>query len=143
MMDGNKVMSEMLIRVTDKTNDNLLNQTRSTHRGYVIEIFDDKSWWGEGGLTHPEWRILRVPIKKEFLTSFLVSEAEKNPEEPNQLLNRREFKLDLEKFPVEMKDWLYDKSRTIPILEVDWDYEKLMSFRIPVNKTEDPDVFSQ
>ena len=141
MMDGNKVMSEILFRVTDKKTDDLKKHANLTHRGYVIEIFDNGAWWGEGGLTHPEWRILRVPIKKEDLTSLLVPEAEKNPEDPNKFLQRREFKLDLGLFPDELQPWLSDDSRKIPILDCNWSFAELMSYRVQIEKLADPDIF--
>lgn len=112
-------MAELLIRVKSKTSNDPYKDVKLTKRGDVIVVKPNDSFWSHEELINPDWRILRV-------VGLSINEAEALlAEEPgdskiNRMLQRRAFDLHIDKsdIPNNIKNWILDDTRTIPIREV-------------------------
>jgi hypothetical protein len=101
-------MSEWLIRVVDKVNDDPVLDAQCMKRGDVVVVCPDGWQWSQAELDNPEWRVLKCPgITETEAASFLVRELETDPQSPSRFLRRRAFAVDLEgtNMPKALREW--------------------------------------
>ncbi len=96
-------MAELLVRVVDKVNrDSIYLDVACTKRGDVIAICVDGWQWGKEELANPDWRIVRLPgVDPEDLSGLLAPERDVDPKNPSKTLQRRAFKLDLDRAEID------------------------------------------
>lgn len=106
-------MCELLVRVFDKTNpDCPYHDAQCTKRGDVIAVADDGHRWGGAELTHPDWRIVKVPgVPREAATGFLAPELNDDPANPSRVLQARAFTFDLYANPTDLDSLMAAKTR--------------------------------
>lgn len=68
-------MSEILVRVVDKTHPDIIKDVQLLKSGDVVVIMPDNWSWSEMELTNPEWRILNVGLSEDNISRLLMSES--------------------------------------------------------------------
>jgi hypothetical protein len=117
MMDGMNVMCELILSAIDKTSPNPSIDSKLVKRGVVVEVFEDGHDYGNQELTHPMFRILKLPgVPMAFGQGFLGGEL---GDGPNVL--HRKFKLDIDhpNVPAVIKAHLDDYTRQASSYTVD------------------------
>lgn len=88
-------MAELLVRVVD--NNHSLIDNYNTKRGHVIVVQEDGWRWGKAELSHPHWRIIRIPGVPANSFEHLLAPMPAVSERDAELVRpMRAFKLDLE-----------------------------------------------
>lgn len=136
-MVGDRLMCELVIQAAERQGGDHMTY----RRGDVIAVGPDDMDWGRDGSCHPEWRTLRLPNVTELEAQALLSgELQTDPQNPNQFLQRRGFRLDLDSMPSDMQPWLTDSTRAQPVLEVQWTWPELNLYRYRVEPLTDPNI---
>lgn len=110
-------MVELVISVIDRAAAEPAVDAAMPKRGVVIDVFEDGHDYGRMELTHPMFRILKLPgTSLAFGQSFLGSEPGEHP-----LALRRQMKIDIDHpdVPADLRAHLADDSRTTPHIVVD------------------------
>lgn len=102
-------MCELIISVEDKTSDDPAVECKLVKRGVVVDVFEDDHDYGRMELTHPMFRILKLPgVSASFGRSFMDSEIGSHP-----FTLKWAFKIDLDHPAVtaDLKTHLADHTR--------------------------------
>ena len=116
---------ELLIKAQDTTNlDSHYLDARCWKTGEVIVMRPDGWQWGRKEVEDPQFTLVRVlNASEEDLSCFLFPEMETNPREPNNLKQRRMFRVDTTKLKFVMT------------------FEEFMDLRFQASMLVDPNVF--
>jgi len=109
-------MCELLIRVTDKRNDNCpYADAKCLRAGDVVVIVPDGHEWSAQEMAHPHWRILKLPGLNN-LDDLLHPQADPDRANPSYMLHRRHRHLDLSHpdWSEVCLRWLADDARSVP-----------------------------
>lgn len=138
-------MCQVLLRVVDKTNlDDPYHDCKCLKRGDIVVVVGDAHVWGREELRDPAWRILRLPnITVEQAEAFLGPELDTDPANPSRVLQRRQFKLDVDnvQMPAGLKAWLLDFTRAQPTRSINWTWAQIEPYRARKAPRQDPNVF--
>lgn len=131
-------MCEMVISVIDKVSDEPEVDCALPKRGVVIDVFEDDHAYGRMELTHPMFRILKLPgVSMDYARSFLGKEIADHPRALKRLFH---IDLDHPDVPADLKAHLADDSRTVPYHVVDQATITALKRQRPVD---DPSVIGQ
>ena len=113
-------MAELLLRVHDKPRrGDVYLDSQQTQAGDVNTVQLDGWIWGSVELTHPDWRILRIPaLTVEAAEVWLSPEPERSPTMKSRVLQRRGVSFSiaaLTQADVSLTAWLADDTRRAPI----------------------------
>jgi CxxC motif-containing protein len=89
-------MSELLVRVKDRTHKDFYIDCGLTKRGDVIAVCPDGWNWGTEEISNPDWRIIKTDLTEDEASVFLSPERDKDPTQPSRTLQFRAFKIDLD-----------------------------------------------
>lgn len=106
-------MCELLVRVIDKINhDDPYLDVQCTKRGDVIVIVPDGHVWGVMEQLDPQYRIVKLPgVPVDDVASLIAPEPETDPQNPNRMLQRRLFRLDLDNMDAPTRAYLSEGKR--------------------------------
>lgn len=110
-------MCELVISVIDKFSDDPEVDCAMPKRGVVIDVFEDEHAYGRLELTHPMFRILKLPgVSMTFARSFLGKEIADHPR-----ALKRMFYIDIDHpdVPPDLAAHLADDKRAVPHHVVD------------------------
>ncbi len=131
-------MSELLLRVVDRVQDDPYLDARCTKRGDVIVICHDGHQWSARELASPEWVVVRVPDATPVdLCGFLAPEPEIDPHNPSMVIQRRVMYLDCDAME-SLVGFRLDQENTPPITLT---AEQVWSLRRFRPRRTDPNVF--
>ena len=123
-------MSELLIRVVDRTNPNDAEKDAVlAKRGDVIEVKADGAFWTPRELTNPAWRILSLPNVSVAAASILLA-----AELPSGPLDRSLKRIRARRVNVDginaggWAAWLADSSRAQPLRTLNVSEAQFLSF---------------
>jgi hypothetical protein len=136
-------MSELLIRVTDKTNPDPYLDVGCCKRGDVIAVCEDGHQWGSQELTAPYWRILKLPgIPVATAQNFLASQVDLSPTDKSRMLLKRAISLDLANaaFSTPVKAWIADDSRVEPSRTVNITTLQFTNLKVVKARLADPNT---
>jgi hypothetical protein len=131
-------MCELVISVVNRVSDEPEVDCALPKRGVVIDVFEDGHDYGRMELTHPMFRILKVPgASMAFARSFLGSEIADHPQALKRL-----FLIDLDhpNVPADLAAHFADDSRAVPHHVVDQAVITALKRQRP---TGDPSVIGQ
>ena len=125
-------MCELAISVVDKTSPDPAVDSKLVKRGVVIEVFEDDHGYGRMELTHPMFRILKLPGVPMAVGRGLLGDEIGDPATQPHLLHRQ-FKLDLDHpdIAADLRAHLDDDSRAAPHIVVDADLIARLKTRRP------------
>jgi len=108
---------QLVVRVVSRPHSDPKTHTARTHRGDVISFVDDNHVFSQRELTNPEWRIVKVDITLSEAMAFIA--VEEDVENTKSRKWKRKFGLDLDNisFPKEIRDYISDATRVVPIFE--------------------------
>ena len=112
-------MCELIICVVDKASSDLVLDCALDKRGGVVDVMEDGHAWGTMELTHPMFRIVKLPgVPASFGQAFMGGEPGDGTANPYLL--RRQFKIDLDNaaIPAAAKAWLADDTRAQPSMSL-------------------------
>lgn len=142
-MVGWIAMCEVLVRVADKISDDPYMDAKLLKAGDVVVIQRDGGPWGTEDLTSPAWRIIKfTAISVSTASAFLGPEIDTDPANPNRMLRRRAFALDLTNamLPADFRAWLNDVSRAAPTRTVALTVAQLLALKKSKTPLADPNV---
>lgn len=97
-------MSELLVRVVDKINEDPLLNSKCTKRGDVIVVCPDGWEWSVEERSNPNWRIIKMPdMNMDEASRLLAPELDTDPNQPSRVLQRRAFKINFILFPLRIR----------------------------------------
>lgn len=102
-------MSEWLIRVVDKINDDPILDAGCLKRGDVVAVCPDGWQWSRAELDNPHWRVLKLPgIHEAEARGYLQAEVNTDPRNPSAFLRSRAFGLDLDSkhLTAQVREWM-------------------------------------
>lgn len=110
-------MCELLVRVSDKVNEDFYRNCQCTKRGDIISLCPDGWNWSTSEKTVPFWRIVKLPnVTVAQATPYLRPEIATDPLNPSKTLQKRAFKLDLSNatLPAAFITFIQDNTRAQP-----------------------------
>ncbi|HCZ47705.1 MAG TPA: hypothetical protein DCZ11_01720 [Gammaproteobacteria bacterium] len=108
-------MADVLLRVRDKPHQLLPGANgMSLGRGDVVTVRETPWPWTPAELSHPDWRILRLPNVSVAALGLLLRPQQ---DETLRVTRKRGAKVDLDSLdvPVALRGWLLDDTRQQPI----------------------------
>lgn len=101
--------------------------------GEVVQILPADHNFSPAELTNPGWRmVLANNLSIDDAASFVAPEVDDDPQNPNPLLMRRQYKLDLQHPAITkaFKDFFTDDTRRTPIYTTNMAKEALLALRV-------------
>lgn len=137
-------MSELLLRVVDKTSPDFYVNCQQTKRGDVAMVVADGETWGTLDLTFPEWRIVQLPyVALDVAQMAMTPEPKTDPDYESPTRQPRLYRLDLDQMfsTPEAQAFLADDSRQVPALPLPLSDEEFQALLIRKDPIPDPAVF--
>lgn len=137
-------MSELLVRVQDKINEDFYKNCKCSKRGDVIVAMPDGWNWGKDELTLPFYRIFKVPgLPLTEARALCSPELDVDPKHPSLTLQRRAFRLDIDNLiiPAQLKTYLLDGARANPSFSINLSLAQLRSLKVVKPVVQDPSIF--
>lgn len=104
MTVGDQVMCKLVICTVNKSvgHEDPYIAAKSFRLGDVISILEDNHEFGKEELNNPMWRIISCPDATIIeAQAYLSQEVETDPQNPSRVLQRRGYRFDLSKLPID------------------------------------------